>query len=52
MLTVWEPWIKEVAEFGDEKYTADCVYPREDQILEMPRDEIVRLSEIRYKPSD
>ena len=26
----WEPFVTEVIFFGDEKYKADCIYPRED----------------------
>ena len=26
----WEPFITEVIFFGDEKFKADCIYPRED----------------------
>ena len=29
-VTSYEPWIKDVLEFGDEKYQADCVFPSED----------------------
>ena len=50
-VTSYEPWIKDVVEFGDEKYQADCVFPKEDQLLNFPKDTIIRLSEIRYKTS-
>ena len=47
VLTSYEPWVKEVVEFGSKSHVADCVYPREEQLLEMPRDDIARLGEIR-----
>ena len=50
-VTSYEPWVKDVVEFGDEKYQADCVFPKEDQLLSFPKDTIIRLSEIRYKTS-
>ena len=50
---MYEPWVKEVVEFGDGNFTTDCFYPRGDQLFEMPRHNgVVWVKEIRVKPSD